>query len=269
MGKLFIFIIFSCGAVLLSAQSGFNTGGGANFLGYARAGTTIDGIQSIYFNQAGLADINNFAADMSYERRFNLEDLNFISLALAKKIKLGTFGISAQHFGFEQFNEQKFGLAYARRLNSLITIGGQLNYLRYNVETLGSRQLLSFEVGTILKINRNFKLGTHIFSPGKIEVAEGTDLPSRFRVGLSYHPSSKVFLLVEADKAINRQTEYKMAIGYEILKAIHLRLGMNPVVSMYSIGFQASFNNKYNVAGAMGLNNSLGNTPAISLQYAD
>jgi len=266
---LFIILIGLLGINTMMSQSGFNTGGGANFLGYARAGATIDGIQSIYHNQAGLADIKNFAADMSYERRFNLEDLNFISLAVAKKIKLGTFGISAQHFGFDQFNEQKFGLAYARRLNSLISIGGQLDYMRYNVETLGSRHLISFEVGTILQINRNFKLGTHIFSPGKIEVAEATDLPTRFRVGLSYHPSSKVFILIEADKAIHREPEYKMAIGYEILKAVHLRLGMNPTISMYSIGFQASLNNKYKVSGAMGLNNSLGNTPAISFQYAD
>ncbi len=269
MRCIIIFCTFTFSVCFLSAQSGFNTGGGANFLGYARAGATIEGIQSIYFNQAGLTTVKNFALDMSYERRFNLEDLNFISLAVAKKIKAGTFGLSVSHYGFAEFNEQKFGLAYARQLNTRLSIGGQLDYLRYNVETFGSRHLISFEAGMILQINRNFRLGTHIFSPGNIEVAEATDLPSRFRVGLSYHPSTKVFILVEADKAIHKVPEFKMAIGYEILNAVHLRLGMNPTISMYSIGFQASVNKKYKIAGAMGINNTLGNTPAISIQYAD
>lgn len=268
MRRVLVLYLAILGLDSVCAQSGFNTGGGANFLGYARAGVTIEGVESIYFNQAGLADIQNLAVDASYERRFNIEGLDFLSLAIVQKTRWGTFGLSATNFGLREYNEQKFGLAYARRLSPKLSIGGQLDYLRFNIETLGSRHLISFEAGMILQINRNFKLGTHIFSPGVIEVAESTDLPTRFRIGLSYHPSNKVFILIEADKSLQRQTEYKMAVGYEILKQMRLKLGMNPTLSMFSMGFQVNLDNKFKISGAMGLNNSLGHTPAISLQYA-
>ncbi|MFZ1748653.1 MAG: hypothetical protein WAU01_00605, partial [Saprospiraceae bacterium] len=56
---------------LAYAQSGFTTLGGANFLGYGRAGVNVHGIQSAYLNQAGLSEISNTALDVSLERRFN------------------------------------------------------------------------------------------------------------------------------------------------------------------------------------------------------
>lgn len=251
----------------LNAQTGFNTAGGAHFLGYARAGVTLEGLESIYFNQAGMADMHNWAIDVSYERRFNIEELNFLSMAAAKKISLGIFGVSVSHFGFREYNEQKFGLAYSRRLHRQLSVGGQLNYLRYNIENLGSRHVFSFEMGMILHIHKKVRIGTHIFSPGHIEVAEATDLPTRFRTGISYHPSDKVFLLIEADKAMQRQTEFKMALGYHIFQNVHLKMGINPTVSMYSVGFQVFLQQSLKMSGAVGLHNSLGHSPAISFQY--
>jgi hypothetical protein len=250
------------------SQSGFNTAGGAHFLGYARAGVTIEGLESVYLNQAGMADIQNWAVDASYERRFNIEGLDFLSLAAAKRTSWGTWAVSVTNFGLSEYNEQKFGLAYARRLHQRLSIGGQFNYMRYNIENLGSRHIFSFEAGMILRLHKSLRIGTHIFSPGFVEVAEDTDLPTRFRTGISYHPSDKVFLLVEADKSLQRQTEFKIALGYAILQHMHIRMGINPTLSLYSLGFQITLKDRIKMSGAVGLQNALGHSPAISFQYA-
>lgn len=252
----------------IMAQSGFNTAGGAHFLGYARAGVTIEGLESVYFNQAGISDIQDWAIDASYERRFNIEGLDFLSLAAAKKTSWGTWAASVTSFGITEYSEQKFGMAYARRLHPFLSIGGQLNYLRYNLESQGSRHIFSFEAGMILRLHKSLKIGTHVFSPGIVEVAEDTDLPTRLRTGISYHPSEKVFLLLEADKSLQRQTEFKIALGYAVWQHMHIRLGVNPTLSLYSIGFQISLQDRLKMSGAAGIQNGLGHSPAISLQYA-
>ena len=252
----------------LEAQSGYTTAGGANFLSFARAGVNIQDISAIYLNQAGLTGVKNFAVDVSVEKRFNLEELSLASFAVAKKAGNGCFGLMFSSFGFSEYSEQKAGLAYARKLFANLSAGGQLNVLRLNIAEYGSTNNFTFEAGVQYTINKEFSLGAHVFSPGNIIIADGTNLAIRFRLGLKYAPSAKVFLLLEADKQIDRTaTEFKAGLSYQMSKEFELRMGANPTASLFTLGISARFLKNYKMIGAYGLQNILGNTPAISLQY--
>lgn len=261
---LFVFILH---AHVIRAQSGFTTLGGANFIGLSRAGINLGGIKSIYLNQAGLTDINNLGADISIERRFNLEELTNVSIAAAKKFNFGTFGVIVSNFGFTSYSEQKFGLAYARKLHQNLSIGGQFDILRYNIEKVGSKNLFTFEAGMQLKLNNEISIATHVFSPGAAQVTDGTELGTRFRLGVMYKPSAKVFLIADMDKLIYRQPEFKIGLGYQIIKEAQINLGINPTLGIYSFGVHLSFKEAYRISSAIALNNALGNTPALTLQY--
>ena len=200
--KVLIFFIFFLTVFLLVGQSGFTTMGGANFLGYGRAGVNISGIEAIYMNQAGLAEIKDIAVDISAERRFNIQEFSNISIAAAKSLTFGTIGMLISNFGFSEYNEQKFAIAYARRLHPNLLIGGQFDMLRYNIEKVGSRNVYTFEFGIQLKINKDLFIASHVFSPGNVIVSETTEIGARFRLGIMYKPSAKVFLLAEADKIL-------------------------------------------------------------------
>lgn len=263
--KLVILLMIGFGYCI--GQSGFTSLGGANFMGYSNAGVNLTGIESIYMNQAGLAEIKNIAIDISAEKRFNLSEFTNISLAGAKSFKFGTVGLLLSNFGYEVYNEQKFGLAYARKLSSALSLGGQFDVLRYNISGIGSKNIFSFEAGMQLRLNKDFSLATHVFSPGKITVADGTEIGTRFRLGLKYAPSPKVFVLAEMDKIIDRKASYKLGVSYQAIEILQLRLGFNPTISSYSFGAMLQFKDQYKVATAVSLNHQLGNTPAISLQY--
>ena len=139
--------------------------------------------------------------------------------------------------------------------------------LRYNIASVGSKSLFSFEAGMQLKLNRDFSLAAHVFSPGNLEVTENTDIGTRLRLGVKYAPSAKVFVLGEIDKLIDRKPEYKIGIGYQVIDILQIRFGINPTVSTYSFGAMLKFKDKYGIATSMSLNEALGNSPAVSLQY--
>src|SRR5690554_4589017 len=124
-GRYLYTIFFITLAGMAISQPGFSTLGGANYLGMARTGLTLGGVESIYLNQAGISKVNNFGFDLSYERRYNLEDISQISLGAVKTFKdIGTFGIMASSLGFSEYSEQKMAVAYGRSLSSKVSVGG-------------------------------------------------------------------------------------------------------------------------------------------------
>lgn len=251
----------------LQAQTGFSSLGGANYLGLARAGVAQAGASSIYLNQAGMTTVNNMAFDVSLERRFNLEELTQVSLSAIKSFKIGTLGVMASSFGFDQYSEQKLALAYARKLTGALSIGGQFDMLRYNIENVGSKNVFSLELGMMLNINEHLALGVHMFSPVHVRINENEEITTRFRTGFKYMPSKKVFLLAEADKSIDKDIELKFGIGYEPINILTLMTGFNTTLSTFHFGATISFNDKYRISTALATSHILGNTPAISLQY--
>ena len=129
--------------------------------------------------------------------------------------------------------------------------------------------IYSFEFGIQLKISNDIFIASHVFSPGNVIVNETTDIGSRFRLGIMYKPSAKVFLLAEADKVIYRVIEFKIGVSYQLVSDVQVRLGINPAAEFYSIGAMFNIKEKYRIASAVALQDRLGNTPAISFQYSN
>ena len=267
------FIILSL--VLVVAQKGFSQLGffpvqGATFNGLGRSGVSFEGVESIYNNQAGITKVKNFAADVSFERRFNLKELDIISISILKSQKnLGTFGLMFSQFGFSKYNEQKFGLAYARKLFHNVSLGGQLDYLSLNIENYSQQHFITFEVGTRILISKQIAIGAHIFNPIKQKINEYDDLFSKFRVGLQYSPSSKVQLYADVDKTIYKSASVKLGLIYQVVSSVQLRIGSDITNQIYAFGAKFSFLNSYHVAGSISSHHELGATSSISLQYND
>lgn len=263
----FLFLIFRLSGV---AQSHFSGLGGAHFNGLGRAGLTIGGISAMYNNQAGLSELEDWSADISYERRYNLEDLSGIQLSAAKKFGFGTLGVVFSQFGSEVYNEQLYGLAYGRKLSKKVSAGGKLSVLAFNGQQIGSLYTATFSVGAIVKIDRQFSVASHIFSPVSITLSEYNEIAGRFRIGLTYSPSDKVNLYAEVDKMLSRkQWEYKLGLDYQVIEKMVLMAGYNPNADFFGFGFRYRLVNTLDVRGATSFHQVLGLTPALSISYGE
>jgi len=240
---------------------------GARGAGMANASLTFADIHSIFANQAGLAFVKKTSAMAASERRFNLSHLSTFLAAVAVPTRSGTFGLAVHYFGFDAFNEQKIGLAYARKLLKNFSIGLQFDYLNTKVAEYGSKGVLTFELGFLLRATKKIQLATHLFNPARTELANGENLPTTFSFGGSFRPSEKVVLVVEVEKDISFDARVKAGIEYQVVEEIFLRTGIStePAQASFGLGFKIKNGLKIDVASSY--HQVLGYSPSVGLSF--
>lgn len=251
-----------------NGQSSFFASGGAHTLSLAENGTMFQGISSIYTNPAGLATIKNYALDVGYNRRYNLNELSTVSLGGAKRIGAGVFGLSVSRYGYSAYSESKFGLTYARKLFSNLSIGAGFDMLNYRIDQFGSSNAFTFEVGIQSSINKKLSIGAYVFSPGAVSVTDDQEIPSRYSMGLKYIASAKAHIYVDISKTINRDPEFKFAVDYKMVESFSVRLGGNVTKESLHFGPAYSMKNGMSIFGGYSFDNRLGHSAGISISYA-
>jgi len=268
--KIFLFanLLFFGSYISLSGQSSYFSSGGAHTMSLADNGTMFQGISSIYTNPAGLTSINNFALDVGYNRRYNLNELSTVSIGGAKKIGSSVFGLSVARFGYSAYSESKIGLSYARKLLSNLSIGAGFNMLNYSINQYGSTNAFTFELGLQSKLNDEISIGAYVFSPGVASLTEDNEVPSRYSMGMKYIASSKADIYIDISKTINRDPEFKFAVDYKLVETFSVRIGGN--ITQESLHFGPAYRMKNGVAifGGYSFDNRLGHSAGVSLSYS-
>ena len=168
---------------------------------------------AFFGNQAGLAQLSTLSFIGFGENRFALADINSFSIGMGLPTSAGVFGLNLNYYGFESYNEQKIGLAYARKLTKTLSLGAQFDYLNLRIPEYGNRGNLTFELGLQAEINQQVTLGAHIFNPFLVSLNENYDIESVFGLGVSYRPSPKITIIVEAEKESTFSPNFKFGLG--------------------------------------------------------
>jgi hypothetical protein len=230
-------------------------------------GVVFRDVNAVFTNQAGLAGVQHVQIGMSAERKFLLNDLQQFSLAVAIPVKSGTFGFSAQRFGFEDFNESKLGIGFGKRLGEKLDIGIQLNYLQQHILEQPNQSAFTVEFGLISNLTKKLKLGFHVFNPIPFSTNYfQKELPSVYTLGIGWQLSKNVLYLAEADENLNFQTNLKSGIEYKLIEQFIARCGIqtNPQAFSAGIGYHTKsfyfdFSNVFHPV--------LGSTPKVSLTF--
>lgn len=261
------FFILICPIVLL-AQNGTPPVGGTRAVGMGYTGTTFTDINSLFSNQAGLAKLEKVTAIAFAEQRFLLNELQGLSTGIALPTNSGTFGLSLNYFGFEDYNEQRAGLAYARQLVDKLSIGAQLLVLNTQIAEYGNKANVTFELGLLAEILPQLNLGLHLYSPARIELTTDEYLPSVFKLGLSYLPSDKLLILAELEKDIDYDLRTKLGLEYNILDQLSMRLGLatQPINLSFGLGYQLKNGLTLDIASSY--HEILGFTPSAGIIMA-
>ena len=203
MKRLWLLLFLIYAHTLLFAQNGTPIIAGARGAAMGNASVGFMDINSIFSNQAGLAYLSKPSTVLVGQRRFLNADINSYALGAAYPTNSGTFGLNIQYYGFEEFKEQKIGLAYARKLFDKFAIGAQIDYLTTRIAEYGSNASFTFELGVHSQIMKNFFLAAHVYSPIQVDINETDKLPNIFKLGASYLVSKKLNIHVEAEKDID------------------------------------------------------------------
>ena len=266
--RLITFFLFILMGPLGFAQNGIPPQAGARGIAMGNSGVIFKDVYSLFSNQAGLAYLEEVSVVAFGERRFGTVGINGAAAGIAYPVANGTFGLQLQYFGIDLYNEQRIGLAYARKFIDQLSIGVQFDYLNTNITDFGNKGLLTFEIGMLAQITKELSLGIHLFSPMRVEIIEGENLPTLLKFGMGYQPSKKVLVTLEAEKDIDFDVVIKGGIEYYLHSAVALRIGAanNPTLVTFGAGFQ--INEGFNIDVASSYHQTLGFSPGFSLSYA-
>ncbi len=265
--KLLFFLAF---AFSLHAQNGLPQSAGARGAAMGNASVCFDDINSAFSNQAGLAFLEEISISAYGERRFMAEGLNSYLFAAALPYdKIGTFGLAINYFGFSDYNEQKIGLNYARKLAKNFSMGVQLDYLGTSIPNYGTAHSVTIEIGILAKLNDKVRLGAHVYNPVQSKVGTLDRLPTLFSLGMTYEPSKKVFLSAQLDKDIyNHPFVGRFGLEYRPIDALYIRTGVSAAaLAQASFGFGLNLK-QLKIDFASSYHQVLGFTPAMSIIYS-
>jgi hypothetical protein len=179
-------------------------------------------------NQAALAQVKTGGAGVFGERRFLLSENSLYGLAATIPTSKGNFGLQVNYSGFKNFNENKLGLAYGRKLGKAMDLGIQFNYYGYRVPQYGSASAINFELGAIFHISEKLNAGVHVYNPvaGKLgKGAEEEKLASAYKLGLGYDASDNFYVSAEIIKEEDKPVNVVGGVQYHFAKQFFARAG--------------------------------------------
>ncbi len=249
--------------------AGDNVPEGARSAAMGGASVALADFWSMQNNQAGLAWQEHLTAGAYYENRFLVKELSLKSAGVALPVRYGVFGLKVSHFGYEQFNESKFGLAYARKLSERFAVGVQLDYLHTSIGgDYGSHGALTFEVGLLARIDDHLSLGAHVYNPISAQMADYADerIAAVFRLGAAYAFDENLTLTAEAEKQADFDVNIKMGIEYRLIPQLCVRGGIATDPALYSFGFGVLLGN-LQIDISSSIHQVLGYSPQVGLIY--
>lgn len=234
-------------------------------LGHATVG--LQHASAIFSNQSGLVGLNKLAVVAAAERRFMLSELQSAAIGVALPTRSGTFGFQAQSFGYEDFKQQKLGLAYARKLWSVVAVSAQFNYFQTRIPEYGNRGIISFEAGAQAKLSKTVTIGAHIQNPAQVEVTDSEVLPTILRLGLVWEASEKLLIASEIEKDLDFPFRWKTGVDYQPKEPLHLRVGFatEPAMMYFGMGFSFGKGIQADMSGSF--HQTLGFSPGAAVLW--
>ena len=240
----------------------------------AMGGSSVasQGLWAMQNNPAGMANLERISLGLYYENRWMLPETAYKCGAFALPTNFGTLGVSFNQFGSSKYNENKFGLAYAKDFGRYLQIGLQLDYLMLKISNdYGKFSAVTFELGIQSHVTDKLTLGTYIFNPVNFSFEQTLNhekLPIVMRFGLAYQFTKDFIGQCEIEKDTEREgVSLRGGLEYEAFKSFYIRAGVQtyPGILSFGLGYGIRFA-QINVAAQ--LHNELGASVQIGMLFS-
>ncbi len=239
LGVLLLFVPFKIKAY------GVGSTLGARQLSLGDTSVAINNEWSIINNPAGLASCRDMSLALYYENRFMLKETALKNAVGVAPFNFGTFAISAQQYGFSDYNENRLVFAFARSFGPNIRIGLSLDYLSFKfsgdyTKTYG----VTFGLGAQTNLSDKLTVGAYIFNPLQIKLKTPTEsqVPAVMKIGAKYEACKEISVYAELRHETDVGLKVESGIEYQLLETLFLRAGAssNPAVFSFGLGYSFS-----------------------------
>ncbi len=181
---------------------------------------------SAFHNQALLAHRRGVVFGANYENRFGIPELGTCTSAISLPAGRTSIGVIYSHFGYRDYNRQMAGLGCGLPVSENLSAGIQLDY--FTERTYGEyagHQAVTFEAGLILSVNKNLKIGVHLFNPVPGSIRK-RDMVSSLRTGAGAVLGKGLFAGTELEITSGGSVDLRSGFEYELSKSFWLRGGL-------------------------------------------
>ena len=157
--------------------------------------------------------------------------------------RYGTVAFEAQRYGGSLYNETRLGAAYGYRLGQ-ISVGARLDALQISIEGLGSRRVVLASLGGQAELVPNrLTFGAYLYNLNQARVAsyQNERVPTILKAGLAYRPTNQVLLVVETEKDVERDANFKAGLEYRPVPLLAARIGLATLTEQVSAGVGLRF----------------------------
>ncbi|HLP92961.1 MAG TPA: hypothetical protein VK168_02950 [Saprospiraceae bacterium] len=181
--------------------------------------------------------------------------------------KYGGAGLSIDHSGTEDYREQRFKLAYGRRLAEAFYLGGSADVLRASAPEYGSLTMATFSLSVLARALPKVWIGARVQNPLQQKIGEDL-IPTVLRIGAVWKASDLFSLSFETEKDLERKAMIKAGLVYQPLPLLLIRAGMrsNEITRM-AFGAGLRLKNRLAIDLASEWHPSLGLTPSAMVSW--
>ena len=218
---------------------------------------------SPFHNQASLAYNNTFAAGVSFESRFLMQDMSTRTIALVIPGRPAPLGIISSWYGNSQYSVISAGLGSAVILTDGLSLGVQADIItEHSAGRYKDLVHVTFETGVLARITPNLMFGAHVFNP----LSGLNSLQSSLQSGITWTPDRSLRLAVEAVKSTDEPLSLHTGMAWIIPKAVTLRAGYSSAPSSFAFGIGFTTGRVTADTGFV-YNTETGMTPSVSLLW--
>lgn len=202
---------------------------GAEAIALGDASTTLSSPFASGNNMAGIASLQGLYAGTSYQR-IGLPGMgSFFAFGLYGGEKWSG-ALSIHHFGDPTFQQSTVSASAASRFG-IAQIGVRLNAVQYAVASVGSKTVMTADVGGITQLGKKLKIGAVILNANQARLSKEFDerVPTILKVGLSLKPVKALTFCLEAEKSLRYKTLFKTGMEYQFLPHFKAAVGLQSV----------------------------------------
>lgn len=253
---------------MLKGQSGLPEIRGAKSTGLGGLGICLQEPDGYLSNSSVLGYLHQTSFSAHAQSRFTGTGIRAGSIqAILPSGTHSAFGLNMEWYGLPEYLRQLVRVGYGRALSPNLAIGLSFHYLGLHVSQAEPAPNLGFDLGFMIKINGDLGIGFSSYNPLYRGKGSKTSSPGANLAGLSYQLSEGVVLYAEWEKTGNRPWKSHLALDYQVVPVLSLRMGFtaNPAGLGAGIGLQPDPRLAIDIS--FDFHPALGISPALSLRY--